>query len=153
MQLYKKKKGNLEENGFASRTKDYFKEAVEKRKIKIASWLQEKSARFSSIQKKAALIVFCIVFGGTSVFILARSIKSYNFNSDNLYIHRQDEKLYPTAIPRISDSAYQRVKRAKQWLDSLKRTDSNRFKVILLSKPYLLENLQFIEHIYQSQSK
>jgi hypothetical protein len=153
MSLFKRKKQNLEENGFAGKPKDYFREVIENRKVKAASWLHEKTSSYSPIQKKIALIIFCILFGGLSFYILAGSIHGHDFNNRNLIIDHLHSGTHPPTIHTIPDSLYQKVERVKEWLDSIRQNDPNRFKVILLSKPFLLYNLQLIERIHQSQMK
>lgn len=153
MSLFKRKKQNLEENGFASKPKDYFREVIENRKVKAATWLQEKTAGYSPVQKKTALIIFCILFGGLSFYILAGSIHSHHLNNQDLIIDHLHSGMRPPTIHTIPDSLYQKVERVKEWLDSIRRNDPSRFKVILLSKPFLLNNLQLIESIHQPQMK
>lgn len=153
MSLFKKKKGNVQENGYAGKPKDYFREAVENRKVKVANWLQEKTERYSPFQKKTAFIVFCIFIGTASFFILAGSIRSHNFGNRDLIIDHLHSGAHQSPAQRVSDSVFRKAERTKLWLDSIRRTDSNRFQVILLSNPFLLDNLQLIERIYQSQTR
>jgi hypothetical protein len=153
MSLFKKNKGNLEENGFSAEPKNYFLEAVERRKVEFAGWLQANTGGYTPMQKKIALIAFCVLFGGLSFFILTGSLRGHGFNNRDLIINRLHTGPKQLPIQFIPDSIYQRAERTKQWLDSIRQNDTNRFKVILLYKPFLLENLQLIERIYQSQTK
>ena len=154
MSLYfKKKRGNLEENGFSNKPADYFREAIEKKKIKLADWLNHKTGAYSPIQKKAALIIFCIFFGGLSFYILTGSIHSHNFNTRALIITHLKSGMPPSRTQVISDTIFRQAQRTKRFLDSLRTNDTAKFKAILLAKPYLLNNLQLIESIYKSQFK
>jgi len=151
--FFRKKKGNLKENGFADKVPDYFRQSVERRKAKTAGWLQEKTGGYSIMQKKTALIIFCILFGGFSFYILAGSVHVHGFGNRDLILRHLHSGQHPPPFRVIPDSVYQRAERTRQWLDSIRQYDSNRFRVILLSRPFLLNNLQLIEHIYQSQTK
>ena len=149
----KKKKGNLEENGYSGKPPDYFREVVGKRKIKIAGWLNQKTEGYSSFQKKTALVIFCILFGVMSLYILAGSVHGHNFNTRSLIITHIRSGMPPFPAPTITDSVFRQAEKTKYWLDSLRVNDTMKFKAILLSKPYLLNNLQLIENIYKSQFK
>jgi hypothetical protein len=151
MSLFKKKKGNLQEQGFAGQKTDYFQRAVEQRKVKVAGWLNEKTGGWSPFQKKIALIIFCLVFGALSFYILAGSFQGHGFGNRNLVITHLRSGVHSPPGKVIPDSVYQRAERTRAWLDSLKENDTARFRAILLSRPFLLNNLQLIESIYQSQ--
>jgi hypothetical protein len=151
MSLFKKKKGNLEEQGFAGRKHDYFNLMVERKKVKIAGWLNQKTGGWPGGQKKIALIIFCLLFGAMSVYILAGSFRGHNFGNRNLVITHLRSGVHSPPGKVIPDSVYERAERTRLWLDSLKQNDTARFRVILLSRPLLLNNLQLIESIYHSQ--
>jgi hypothetical protein len=151
MSLLKKKRGNLEENGFSNKKLDYFSQAVERKKVKVAGWLNQKTGGWSPFQKKIALIIFCLVFGALSFYILASSFQGHGFGNRNLVITHLRSGVHSPPGKVIPDSVYQRAERTKVWLDSLKENDTARFRAILLSRPFLLNNLQLIESIYHSQ--
>lgn len=148
----KKKKGNLKENGFSGEPDKYFKVALEKRKVKLAGWLSRKTSRYSPLQKKIGLIIFCILFGSLSFLILARSVYDRGYKSHFLILHHLRSGMSP-AHPHISDSAFVQIERAKHFLDSLRNNDTLKFRVILLNRPALLNNLQMLEKIYQYQNR
>ena len=153
MSIFTKKKGNLEENGFGSQRKSYVQKAVDQKKKVVAAWLQQVSKGLTQNQQKLVLVVFSLLFGGICVAILSGSFHNPGFNNTNLIIHHLHAPFPPAAGPPISDSAYYRVKRARLWLDSLRQSDTARYRLILLSRPMLLDNLVLIERIYQSQKK
>src|SRR5580692_117514 len=101
--FFKKKRGNLEENGFSGKPPDYFKEVARRRKIKIAGWLNQKTEGYSPFQKKIALFIFCILFGGMSLYILAGSIHGHNFNTRSLIPNHIRSGMPPSRSKTISD--------------------------------------------------
>jgi hypothetical protein len=153
MSLFKKKRGNLEENGFSGNQPDYFSQAVERKKEKLAGWLNQKTGGWSPLQKKIALIIFCLIFGALSIHILVGSFHGHGFGNRNLVITHLRSGVHSPPNKVIPDSVYQRAERTRVWLDSLKENDTARLRSILRSRPFLLNNLQLIESIYQSQFK
>lgn len=153
MPLFNKKKRNLEENGFSGKLPGYFKKSIEDRIMKITGWLNQKTGGYSPVKKKASLIIFCILFGGLSFYILAGSMRGRGFNNRNLIITHLHSGVNLTPSFPVSDSVFQRVVRLQKWLDSLRQNDTSKFKAILLAKPFLIDNLLLVERIYQSKSK
>jgi hypothetical protein len=151
--FFKSKKGNLVENGFAKNRTDYFQEVVEKKKVKLATWLSLKTGGYSPNQKKIALISFCILFGGLSLRILWSSVEVHHSNKPSLVVTHIRSGVRDPFKQHISDSLFQKAKKENKYLDSLRVNDTVKFKAILLAKPYLLQNLELIERIYQSQNK
>ncbi len=143
LQFFRKKKGNVEVNGFSA--------AVEKKKLKIAGWLNRKTNGWSPVVVKTALVVFCIVFGGFCFYTLSQSIRKRDIRSHIIVLNHLRSGVQPTHYPPVSDSLFRNALRMKQCLDSLRQNDTNKLKAILLAKPFLLTNLQLIETIYQSQ--
>ena len=149
----KKKKGNLQEQGFSNKPISRLAETIEKKKMEAATWLGKKTEGYSTVRKKAGLIIFCIFFGGLSFYLLASSVRGRSFNSRSLVItHLRSGVHDPVTIP-IADSIFQKMEKTKLWLDSLRSHDTLRFKAILLARPFLLENLQTLEKLYQYQTK
>ncbi len=141
----KKKKGNVEVNGFST--------AIENRKLKIAGWLNRKTTGWSPVVLKTALVVFFILFGGFCFYILSQSVRRRDIRSHIIVLNHLRSGVQPAHYPPVSDSVFRNAMRTKQWLDSLRHKDSIRLKAILLAKPWLLTNLQLIENIYQIQNK
>jgi hypothetical protein len=148
----KKKKGNLKDNGFSNKASGRFQEAIEKSKIKVAGWLNQKTNAYSPAQKKVGLIIFCILFGSFCFAMLAGSIRARSIKSHFLIVTH----LIPgvqAVHPLISDSLFIRIEKAVHFLDSLRNNDSPKFKAIILNRPTLLNNLHTLENIYHSQNK
>jgi hypothetical protein len=149
----KKKKENLQEQGFSKKVANRFSEAVEKKKLTIAGWLGRKTERYSSAQKRTGLIVFCLVFSFLFILLLGNSIHGHHFNYRSIVVTHLRSGVHDPLSPPLTDSVFRKVEQMREWLDSLKENDTPRFKAILLSKPYLLDNLQLLEQLYQIQSK
>ncbi|HSZ34317.1 MAG TPA: hypothetical protein VK772_13460 [Puia sp.] len=149
----KKKKGNLEEQGFRNKPVSRFAETIEKKKMKASAWLGKKIERYSFGRKKTGLIIFCIFFGGLSFYQLASSLGSHSFNSRSLVITHLRSGVHEPPISPIADSVIHKVEKIRLWIDSLLSHDTIKLKAILLARPFLLENIQNLEKLYQYQTK
>ena len=148
----KKKKGNLEERGFKKST-NRLGESIEKKKIAIAAWLSKKTEKYSMATKRTGLIIFCSVFALLFILLLGSSMTGHRFGNRSLVVtHLRSGVHDPLRVP-ISDSVFEKAEKIRVWLDSLRSHDTLKLKAILLAKPYLLENLDVLENIYQSQRK
>ena len=139
---------------FRVRRTNILKWPWKKRKSKTGrlAKLRKKTSRYSPLQKKIGFIIFCILFGSLSFLILARSIYDRGYKSHFLILHHLRSGM-PPAHPHISDSAFAQIERAKHFLDSLRNNDTLKFRVILLNRPTLLNNLDLLEKIYQYQNR
>jgi hypothetical protein len=149
----KKKKGNLTPLGFAGKRVSGLTRILEKQKSAIASRLNKRINRYSHIQKKTGLVLFCVFFGSLFVYQLGRSFNSHLFTGLTPVItHLRSSSTDPKEFT-LSDSLLSKAKRTRQWLDSLQSHDSAAFKVILLSKPLLLKTIRQTESLYPPQTK
>ncbi len=149
--FFKKKKGNLQTNGFTGYGSNYFMEAIERKKKKLAGWLNRKTAGYSPFQNKFMLAIVCILFGVSSLYILCSHIRGHSLARPAVILqHIRSGMPVRPSLP-VSDSLFKQAEKTKEWLDSVRRNDTLKFKTILLYNPALPDNLQLIEHIYQSQ--
>jgi hypothetical protein len=151
--LIKKKKGNLEEQGFNDKPISRLTEIIEKKKMEAAAWLGKKTEGYSPARMKAGLIIFCIFFGGLGIYLLASSIRGHSFNSRSLVITHLRSGVHEPATSPIADSVFRKAEQTRLFLDSLRSHDTLKFKAILLARPFLLENLQLLEKLNQYQTK
>ena len=149
----KKKKRNLEEQGFSNKPISRFAETIEKKKMVAAAWLGKKTEGYSPARMKAGLIIFCIFFSCLGLYLLASSIRGHSFNSRSLVITHLRSGVHEPATSPIADSVFRKAEQTKLWLDSLRSHDTLRFKAILLAKPFLLENLRLLERLNPNQIK
>jgi hypothetical protein len=73
--FFKKKKGNLESNGFLKR-----------KQTKIADWLNSRINSCSSLQKKIGLFTFCLLFGALCFYMLTQSVLRWSVKTQVLII-------------------------------------------------------------------
>jgi hypothetical protein len=149
----KKKKSNLEEQGFSNKPINRVAETIERKKMEAAAWLGKKTEEYSIGRKKAGLIIFCIFFSCLGIYQLASTIRGHSFNSRSLVITHLKSGVHEPVTSPIADSVFQKAEQTRIWLDSLRRHDTLRFKAILLARPFLLEKLQVLEKLYQYQTK
>ncbi len=149
----KKKKGNLEEQGFKKEQDSRLNEWIEKQKTAIAAWLGKKTETYSASTKRVALIIFCSVFALLFILLLGSSIRGHRFGNRSLVVTHLRSGVHDPFFVPIADSVFEKAEKTRSWLDSLRSHDTLKFKAILLARPFLLENLQMLENIYQSQRK
>jgi hypothetical protein len=148
----KKNRGNLEEQGF-KKSSSRLGESIEKKKIALATWLGNKTEKYSTSTKRTGLIIFCSVFALLFILLLGSSMAGHHFGNRSLIVtHLRSGVHDPLRIP-IADSVFEKAEKTRAWLDSLRKYDTLKLKAILLERPYLLENLEVLENIYQSQRK
>jgi hypothetical protein len=73
--FFKKKKGNLESNGF-----------LMSKQVKIAGWLNRRINHFSPFQKKIGLFTFCILSGICCFLMLRESVFKHSSTKRMLII-------------------------------------------------------------------
>jgi hypothetical protein len=127
---------------------------------KIADRLNERAATWQPERIKVALILFCLLFGITSLTIMVKAI--WTVKPDNsvvikhvkipVYIgHTQDEVAIPDHF--ISKKEYNRLEQFRIYMDSLDGS-TNGIKIkdsILSQRPKLLDSLAMVEQLYNKQ--
>ena len=132
-------------------------QAVERRQRKAADYLNQKTATLSRGQTVTGLIIFCLLFGGSSGFTIWHSLRS---SSGGVRIQTIKIPTH-TIIPGNdwNDEAIligpelNRIKSFRRYLDSLQQTQEGKavYDSIARFRPGLLDSLAFIE--YQLQIK
>lgn len=132
-------------------------QAVERRQRKAADYLNQKTATLSRRQTITGLMIFCLLFGGSSGFTIWHSIRSA---SGGIRIQTMKVPAH-TIIPRndrndeaiLTDRELDRIKAFRRYLDSLQQTEEGKaiYDSIARYRPGLLDSLAFIE--YQLQIK
>ena len=126
--------------------KQYIKEKWSTGKYRCAGYLQRKSELLSVKGKKILLAVFCLLFAGSSLYVMLYSITHSTSNLKVIQIHTiatiklPENKVIAVAITK---EAFERVERYKNLI-----TDS-----IKLARPQLMDSIKEFEHIYQQQKK
>jgi hypothetical protein len=92
----KKKKGNVEVNGFSA--------AIEKKKLKIANWLNEKTRSLSPGFIKILLVAFCALFGTCCFYSLSHALRKPGIRSHVIILNHIRSGMQPGQYPTIPDS-------------------------------------------------
>lgn len=126
-----------------------------------AVWMQRKTEKLSGKGKLMMLLIFVLLTGSYSIYLIGKSF-SKNPAPSFLIIpikrpaHIQengDEAEHANAV--ISKSEYERIYRFRQYMDSLTRSSTGKvlYDSIVAHRPGLMDSIQIIENIYQSQIK
>lgn len=128
---------------------------------RCAVWMQQKTERLSGKGKLVVLSVFVLLTGGYSIYLIGKSFsgsQTYSFSITPIKrpAHIQetgDEAEHTNTV--ISKSEYEKIHRFKQYMDSLTRSSTGKvlYDSIVAHRPGLMDSIQIIENIYQSQIK
>lgn len=126
-----------------------------------AVWMQRKTDHLSGKGKLMMLLVFVLLTGGYSIYLIG---KSFSGNQTNLFSitpiktpshfsQSGDEARKTNAI--ISKPEYERIHRFIEYMDSLEHSATGKrlYDSIVTDHPKLMDSIQFIENMYQSQIK
>jgi|SRR5450432_1303199 len=94
--FFKKNKGNVEPNGFS--------EAVEKRKLKVAEWLNRKTKGCTPLNIKIGFVVFFLIFGGISLYNLLHSFRPSGIRTHIIVLTHLHAGVPMPHSPPMSDS-------------------------------------------------
>lgn len=128
-------------------------------KQKIAAALQKKSEVLSAQTKRYALIIFCILFGGSSIAIIAYSVTTKTSSikiakiSTPVHPGKQQATLQPDSY--ITMQEYNRVLQFETYMLHLRgdSTGRKRYDSIIKSKPHLADSVALFKKMYLSQNK
>ncbi|HMR85385.1 MAG TPA: hypothetical protein PKE30_19710, partial [Niabella sp.] len=125
-------------------------QAVERGQRRAADYLNRKTARWQHRQMITALIIFCLLFGGSSAFTIWYSLRSA---SGTIRIESMKVPAH-TIIPydRINDNMslssqeLNRILRIRHFLDSLRKAKSGSpiYDSLTRHRPGLVDSLAFI---------
>jgi hypothetical protein len=126
-----------------------------------AFWMQRKAEKLSNKGKLIMLLVFVLLTGSYSLYLVGKSFSgnskpSFSITSIKKPAHVQengDKSKHTNAV--ISKSEYERIHRFKQYMDSLAHSSTGKvlYDSIVALRPGLMDSIQLIENIYQSQIK
>ncbi|WP_423147051.1 hypothetical protein [Rubrolithibacter danxiaensis] len=129
---------------------------------KLAARMQRRSDQFSLKIKTVTLLLFCLLASSFSIYLIANNLLSNQ--ADNVL------KVTPINYPRytklsraqntaasivINQAEYQKIHEFRRYIDSLANTASGKrfLDSILKQRPGLMDSIEFLENIYQSQNK
>ena len=158
MLLYKRLKKNTTNVSEETTSAIFNKWKIFKQKLAIK--LQKKFELLSSQAKKYTLILFCVLFGGSSIVIIVHSIatrtKTIKVASISKPAHANEDgqSIYqPDSI--ITKQEYNRILQLKNYLLYLRSdsTEKEKYDSIIRCRPQLMDSIAMFERMYLSQTK
>jgi hypothetical protein len=127
----------------------------------LAVWMQKKTQKFSHRGKLVMLIAFVIITGGYCIHLTVRNFFENQKNSfsiipintpSNLSQTGDDSKMKSSIITK---SEYEKIHGFTKYMDSLKHSVKGKslYDGIIAGRPRLMDSVQYIEKLYQSQIK
>ncbi len=110
---------------------------------------------------KIALVLFCLVAGGVSLYLIVNALTTYPRANDafrveqaNIPQHfdRTGEEI-SEAESYVDEHTYEQIQVFKSYMDSLKSAKSPAFDSIILARPSLMDSIQELEQLYNSQTQ
>ncbi|WP_157558145.1 hypothetical protein [Niabella aurantiaca] len=134
-------------------------QVVERKQRKAADYLNQKTATLSRRQAVTGLIIFCLMFGGSSAFTIWHSLSSPGsaIKIQSMSVSRHSMTPVNDARMRVelTSSEMESIRLFRRYLDSLQLTRSGRmiYDSIVRVRPGLFDSLAFIEQAYHEQLK
>ncbi|MGC4233234.1 MAG: hypothetical protein QM594_09680 [Niabella sp.] len=130
-------------------------QTVERKQRKAADYLNQKTATLSRRQTVTGLVIFCLLFGGSSGFTIWHSLRSASGGVRIQTIKVPAHTIIPgDNIPDdaiLNSTELNRIKSFRRYLDSLQWTKEGKvvYDSIAKYRPGLLDSLAFIEYQLQ----
>lgn len=126
-----------------------------------AEWMQRKTEKLSGKGMFMVLLVFVLLAGGYSIYLIGRSFSENLTPSFSIIFIKRPAHIQETGDearhrnPAISKSEYERIHWFKQYMDSLTQSIAGKvlYDSIIALRPGLMDSIQLIENMYQSQIK
>lgn len=135
--------------------------AIDKKQRQWATLLNQQAEKYSKRSKQILLAIFCVLFGGGSIYIMVRAVEN---PTGRLRIEKMSFPRYatgddtsstfqPTVV--LTEKQYRNIQRFKKYMDSLQTTTAGKLKYdsIIKARPGLIDSIVFIEEIYLQQVK
>jgi hypothetical protein len=130
-----------------------------KLQMAFANRLNAGAAKLSLPTIKRALLLFCLVGGGLSIYLAMNGVLRSQTKTAVIQI---DQASVPKHFDRSGDEVrevqniidtdlYGPVKKFRAYIDSLRINDKKTYDSIRLSRPGLLDSVEAIEEIFLSQ--
>lgn len=160
--LFRKKKTETTETGESNdRVLSQIANACLRLQNCWAQWMGRRTKHLSRRALILLLIVFIVLAGGYSIFLIGQSFSGNQAISFSVtpikkpghVLQTGEATTQPDMIVNKTD--YQGIIRFRGYMDSLTRSPAGKamYDSIVLSRPGLLDSIRFIEEIYQSQTK
>jgi len=134
---------------------------IDDRLRKFAGYLSAKSENVPKKSGQFYLFVFCLVFGGTSIYIAIRGIESPSSKiaiqniSVPVYTMAADSSKMLPSLPLLTEQQYQRIVNFKIFMDSLQSSAAGKvlYDSIVSARPGLMDSIRLVEQLYKNQTK
>ena len=135
--------------------------AVTNQQRKWADYLNGRTRNTSRHSKILALVTFCFLFGGSSVFLMVSGIKNSSGNipvekiSFPSFILDDDDHKHFLPIPILNDEDMLRIQVFEKYMDSLKCQPNGKLKYDSICKARLglMDSVLFLKQLFLQQSK
>ena len=133
--------------------------AVERSQRRAADYLNRKTAGWQHRQMITALIIFCLLFGGSSTFTIWHSLQSASgtIRIEGMKVPAHTIVPYNKTNSNMGSPSQElnRILRIRHFLDSLRQTKRGTamYDSLARHRPGLFDSLAFIEQTYQLQIK
>ncbi|MEO6547909.1 MAG: hypothetical protein ABIN94_07905 [Ferruginibacter sp.] len=135
-------------------------ERFDREQHKWADYLNGRTARKSRASKLIGLIVFCVLFGGSSILLI---LNAFSKQGESLSIGKISVPVYvmpkntvsefiPLAI--LTNKQHENIQRFKRAMDSLRSTSDGKgiYDSICKARPGLMDSVIYIEEMFLQQS-
>lgn len=133
--------------------------AMDRQQRKAANYLNNKVSVFSAKQLKMGLILFCVLFGSSTIYIIWKSI----YQPAKIIVVKPIEQPGHAVLPKehLGESAMlnatelRSIINFQKYIDSLQRTQKGRmiYDSIMSERPGLLDSLSLIQQLFSEQLK
>ena len=128
---------------------------------RFASFMNGKINNLSSRSKQIGLVLFCLLFGGFSIYAFVGAFRNTGnsgkaIKPDQVAVPKYyDRTASENKEPSVSENDIIRINRFSKYMDSLSHSVKGKavYDSILKARPGLMDSIQVLEEIYYSQSK
>ena len=103
------------------------------------------------------LLVFCLLFGGFSIYEIMGAFRDRGktIKPTQISVPKYYDRTEVLIQSQVSDRDIKRICRFKKYMDSLRGAQEGKivYDSILKARPGLMDSIQAVEQIYYSQSK
>lgn len=157
--MMKRKSDKSSKASFQEERKNLLKEKVNKGYQRLqsgwAQWMLRRTVGISPNKMRLILAAFVLVIGSycawlTYAGITGKSATFFSVTPIKKPSHTTTSDSLVTAMPKLSDSEYQRIRRFRGYMDSLagSPTGKRMYDSIIRHRPGLMDSILYIEKYY-----
>jgi hypothetical protein len=159
MRLFKRKLKNSQSNERSDKLATKIAGLILNAQRKFAASMGKMFSDFSTMSKKAFVLVLFFVCGGLSVYYIVDGVVNFT-NKQQLKVDQtkipahydQNNDVYLRTTP-IDEQTWQQIKTVRQYIDSLKIDSGQQFDSLIKNRPGLIDSIATLEEMYYSQNK